>query len=483
MNTLEIEPYSMMLQSSLQLLSSATTEIPTEWPSVTYTVFFVLGCVFFLLLNAFFVASEFAIVKVRPSQIDTAKKDFPERAAKARKIVDNLDGYLSANQLGITIASLALGLLAEPYIAGVLNYLLLNRFYEWTDGTVDLREYQRFIGGLSYFTALALFTVLHVVIGELIPKAIAIRKPLETTLALSRWLDYFFLAFYLPIKWLNGLANIVLKRVFKIDPLSEAEHAHSSEELALLVEESEKKHEVTETEREILINALELNDVYVKDVMTTRSDVVALDVDDSFRKNLDIANHTKHTRFPLIKGHLDNAIGLIHIKDLLRFSHDDQPDLMTVKRELKVVPETMPLDVLLKFFLKEHAHLAMVVDEFGDPAGLVFLDNVIEELVGDIQDEFDQEVSSFTRVNKSEFVVEGSLTLNELSDHEPRIALNSNEVTTVGGYITQQMGRIPEPGEICEVEGFEARVTSTDGRRVSQVHFRKLPEPEPVEAI
>lgn len=242
-------------------------------------------------------------------------------------------------------------------------------------------------------------------------------------------------------------------------------------------------NEVTETEREILINALELNDVYVKDVMTTRSDVVALDVDDSFRKNLDIATQTKHTRFPLVKGHLDNAVGLIHIKDLLRFSHDDQPDLMSVKRELKVVPETMPLDVLLKFFLKEHAHLAMVVDEFGDPAGLVFLDNVIEELVGDIQDEFDQEVSSFSRVNKSEFVVEGSLTLNELSDHEPRIALNSNEVTTVGGYITQQMGRIPEPGEICEVEGFEARVTSTDGRRVSQVHFRKLPEPVTVEAI
>jgi CBS domain containing-hemolysin-like protein len=154
-----------------------------------------------------------------------------------------------------------------------------------------------------------------------------------------------------------------------------------------------------------------------------------------------------------------------------------------VKRELKVVPETMPLDVLLKFFLKEHAHLAMVVDEFGDPAGLVFLDNVIEELVGDIQDEFDQEVSSFTRVNKSEFVVEGSLTLNELSDHEPRIALNSNEVTTVGGYITQQMGRIPEPGEICEVEGFEARVTSTDGRRVTQVHFLKLPDPEPAMEI
>lgn len=463
----------MMLQSFLQILAQSES-VATDWPSLSYTIFFIFGCIFFLLLNAFFVASEFAIVKVRPSQIDTARKEHPVRSRKARKVVNNLDGYLSANQLGITIASLALGLLAEPYIAGVLEYLMLNRVYVWTQGGVDLRGYTEVIKVLSYAVALCFFTILHVVIGELIPKAIAIRKPLETTLLLSRPLDWFYVAFGWVIHVLNGWANQVLKRVFKIDPVSEAEHAHSSEELALLVEESEKKHQVTETEREILINALELNDIYVKDVMTPRSDVVALDVDDPFEKNMAIAAQTKHTRFPLVKGHLDHAVGLIHIKDLLGFAQDDRADLMQVKRELKVVPETMPLDVLLKFFLKQHAHLALVVDEFGDPAGLVFLDNVIEELVGDIQDEFDQDVSAFTRVNENEFVVEGAITLNELSDHEPAITLDSGEVTTVGGYITQQMGRIPEPGETVEVEGFEARVTSTDGRRVGQVHFRRL---------
>ena len=178
--------------------------------------------------------------------------------------------------------------------------------------------------------------------------------------------------------------------------------------------------------------------------------------------------------FPLVKGHLDHAIGLIHIKDLFKLINDPDPDLMRIKRELKIVPDTMPLDTLLKFFLREHAHLAMAVDEFGTPVGVVFLDNIMEELVGDIQDEFDNERSAFTRINDDEFVVEGTMTLNDLGGHVPELVLDSGEVTTVGGYITQQLGRFPEVGETLEVLGYEARVTSTDGRRVGQIHFRKL---------
>ncbi len=149
---------------------------------------------------------------------------------------------------------------------------------------------------------------------------------------------------------------------------------------------------------------------------------------------------------------------------------------MRIKRELKIVPDTMPLDSLLQFFLREHAHLAMAVDEFGTPVGIVFLDNVIEELVGDIQDEFDNERSSFTKVNDDEFVIEGAMTLNDLAGHVPELFLESGEVTTVGGYLTQQLERFPEVGETLEILGYEARVTSTDGRRVGQIHFRKLAE-------
>ena len=269
-----------------------------------------------------------------------------------------------------------------------------------------------------------------------------------------------------------------MKNVFRIDPISESEHIHSAEELALLVTQSGKSQEVTETEREILINALGLNELWVRDVMTPRNKVVILDADQPFEKVLEIAMRSKHTRFPLVKGHLDHAIGLIHIKDLFKLINDPDPDLMRIKRELKIVPDTMPLDTLLQFFLREHAHLAMAVDEFGTPVGIVFLDNVMEELVGDIQDEFDNERSSFTRINDEEFVIEGAMTLNDLAGHVPELFLESGEVTTIGGYLTQQLQRFPEVGETVEVLGYEARVTSTDGRRVGQVYFRKLPDPD-----
>jgi len=461
------------LLSSFQFLA-VTPEISTEFPSTGKAMLYIAGIIFFLLLNAFFVASEFAIVKVRPSQLEGELKGNPVKAATASKVVGNLDGYLSANQLGITIASLALGFLGEPFVMALVSPLL---------SSFGLSPW--WVKGISFTLAILSFTFLHVVIGELMPKSIAIRYPLATTMNLATPLH----AFYKSAKWgivvLQGTANWLLKTLFNIEPIKEGEHTHSAEELALLVAQSEKSQEVTETEREILINALGLNELWVRDVMTPRNKVIVLDANAPFQEALDIAMRTKHTRFPLVKGHLDQAVGLIHIKDLFKAMRDSTPDLNRIKRELKVVPDTMPLDILLKFFLKEHAHLALVVDEFGTPAGIVFLDNVIEELVGEIQDEFDNERSQFSRINDEEFVVEGSMTLNDLAGYVEELDLDSGEVTTVGGYLTQQLGRFPEIGETVEVLGYEAKVTSTDGRRVGQVHFRKLPEekPESAEAL
>ncbi len=447
----------------LTLLASTAPDPPKELISGGKAALYIAGIVFFLLLNAFFVASEFAIVKVRPSQIDTEAKESGSDHKVALHIVSHLDGYLSANQLGITIASLALGFLGEPFVyAVVAPFLWMTGLSVW------------WIKAISFTLAILSFTFLHVVIGELVPKSVAIRRPLQTTLALAGPLHLFYRAAHWAILFLQGTANWVLRRLFKIEPVSEGEHSHSAEELALLVTQSGKSQEVTETEREILINALSLNELWVRDVMTPRNKVIALDADEPFAKTLDIAVRSKHTRFPLVKGHLDHSIGLIHIKDLFKLINDPDPDLMRIKRELKVVPDTMPLDTLLKFFLREHAHLAMAVDEFGTPVGIVFLDNIMEELVGDIQDEFDNERSPFTRINDDEFVVEGAMTLNDLGGHVPELELESGEVTTVGGYITQQLGRFPEAGESLEILGYEARVTSTDGRRVGQVQFRKL---------
>ena len=437
--------------------------------TVSLVTWYLVGIIIFVILNAIYVAVEFALLKVRISQVESVMEEHPKKAKRILAALGNLNGYLSACQLGITIASLVLGALGEPFVEMLL----------WEPLNAILGDYPKARSMVSLILATSAFAAVHVVIGEQVPKVLAIRKPVETSLKLINFLHYFYWSFGWAVNVLNNVSNWVLLKVFKVEPAGH-EEVHSAEEIAQFVEQSEKHDHVTETEREILINALELNDILVKDVMTPRSEVISLDVDDSMERSLEVAAETKHTRFPLVKGHFDNTVGLIHIKDIFGILNDEQPDLMTIKRQLKVVPETMPLDVLLKFFQKGHEHLAMVVDEFGDPSGLVFMDNVIEELVGDIHDEFDHETSSFTRVSADEFVVEGSLTLNELSDHEPLVDIDSTDVTTVGGYITQQIGDIPVVGQVIEIEGFEAKVTSTDGRRVGQVHFSRL-EVKPVE--
>jgi CBS domain containing-hemolysin-like protein len=458
----------MTLPHSLDLLASVSSNPPADFPTLGKSLLYLAGIIFFLLLNAFFVASEFAIVKVRPSQLEAEGKNNSHRNKTALHVVNHLDGYLSANQLGITIASLALGFLGEPFVEALVSpVLLMTGIPVW------------WVKAVSFALAIISFTFLHVVIGELMPKSIAIRRSVAVTLALAGPLHAFYRAANWAIIVLNGTANKLLKAFFNIDPVNESENSHSAAELAVLVTQSGQSQEVTETEREILINALGLNELWVRDVMTPRNKVVVLDADEPFEKTLDIAIRSKHTRFPLVKGHLDHSIGLIHIKDLFKLINDPDPDLMRIKRELKIVPDTMPLDTLLKFFLREHAHLALVVDEFGTPVGIVFLDNIMEELVGDIQDEFDNERSAFSRINDEEFVVEGTMTLNDLGGHMPDLVLESGEVTTVGGYITQQLGRFPEVGETLEVLGYEARVTSTDGRRVGQIHFRKLAPAQP----
>jgi CBS domain containing-hemolysin-like protein len=438
-----------------------------QWPTSGETFFYLGGILLFLLLNALFVAAEFAFVKVRPSQIEAEGKHKSPQGIAAKKIVADINPYLSAAQLGITVASLALGALGEPFIEKLVGPLLQD--IVWFPKSL--------VSGVSWVLAIGSFTVLHVVVGEQLPKTIAIRKSLETTLVLSRPMQLFYTLCSLPIRMLNNAANRLARVIFRIEPANGHDEAHSAEELALLVTQSGKSQEVTETEREILINALGLNELWVRDVMTPRNKVVILDADQPFDKTLEIAMHSKHTRFPLVKGHLDQAIGLIHIKDLFKLINDPNPDLMRIKRDLKIVPDTMPLDTLLKFFLREHAHLAMAVDEFGTPVGIVFLDNVMEELVGDIQDEFDNERSSFTKINKNEFVIEGAMTLNDLAGHVPELFLESGEVTTVGGYLTQKLERFPKVGETVSVLGYEAKVTSIDGRRVGQVYFRKLPDP------
>jgi CBS domain containing-hemolysin-like protein len=224
------------------------------------------------------------------------------------------------------------------------------------------------------------------------------------------------------------------------------------------------------------MNALDMRRRVVRDITTPRKSVVFLNTEDPFEENLKRAEESRHTRFPLCEGHLDNAVGLVHIKDLLSQLRDPDPSLQKIRRELFPVPEMLPLEKLLTFFLAKHAHLALVVDEFGGTVGIVTLDNVIEELVGEIQDEFDTEMPEFKKVSADEFLVEGTLSLYELNDLAA-LELESEDVSTIGGYVTHLLGHLPKTGEHVRIDDYEATVTKADERRVIQVQLKRRPAP------
>ena len=436
---------------------------PSALP-VTIQLFIVLGLV---VLNGFFVASEFAIVKVRSSQLEALEAAGDRKARRAIEVTENLDAYLSATQLGITLASLALGWVGEPFLAGLVGPLLAKL-------SITSEPLAR---TLTVGIAFGIITFLHIVLGELAPKSIAIAKPVPTTVWVSVPLGFFYQLFRPAIWFLNGTATWVLRKILRIRPLSERELAHSEEELRVILTESEDAKQVTPIGKEILMNALDLRKRVVRDITTPRKEVVFLNTEDSFDENLTRAIQSRHTRFPLCDGHLDNAIGLVHIKDLLSQMRAPAPDLTKIRRDLLPVPEMMPLERLLTFFLSKHAHIALVLDEYGGTVGVVTLDNVLEEIVGDIQDEFDTENQEFKRVNADEFVVDGALALYELKDLAG-INIESEDVSTVGGYITHLTGHLPAVGEQVRIAPFEVTVTKADDRRVLEVRFQRMSEDE-----
>lgn len=455
---------SLIFIAAGSILANAEAGVSHEWTltggELLFEAFVIL---FFVLLNGFFVATEFALVKVRESQIEEALEEGRAGAKLVRHISQRLDAYLSATQLSITLTSIGLGMVGEPLVASVVQPLLFKA------GITS----EIVIHSISMGIAYALVTYLHVVLGELTPKALAIRKALPTALLTAPALHFCYLLLRPGIWILRGSARFLLKRIFRIDPVSEGELTHSEEELRHIVAESEKSKRVTETEKDILLNALALNDRCVRDVMTPRNQVISLDLDESFEANLKVAVESKHTRFPLVEGHLDHSVGVIHIKDLLPLIGQPNPDLRRIKRELVPVPEMMAIDKLLKLFLDRHLHIALVVDEFGGAVGVVTLDNVLEEIVGDIQDEFDFEKPEFRRLNADEFEVDGVLNLYELRELAD-IEVESDEVTTIGGYVTHMLGHLPKPGESLEIGDYLVLVAKVDQRRILQLHFRRV---------
>jgi CBS domain containing-hemolysin-like protein len=449
--------------SSFALWLALITAVTDHWDSAISVFLKLLVIAVLVALNGFFVACEFAIVKVRSSQLDALAEEGNVRASFAKHIRAHLDAYLSATQLGVTLASLALGYLGEQYLAEMLQPLF---------GLAGIHS-EAVVRSISIALAFVGITFLHIVFGELAPKYIAIGNPLPVALALARPLNAFYFLLRPAIWLLHKSSNLLLVRLLRIKRVAATELAHSEEELRLILDQSEESEEVSPLGRDLLVNALDLRRRVVRDIMTPRGQIVFLNIEESFEDNVKKALASRHTRFPLCRGHLDNTIGLIHIKELVPLMRDPNPDLLRIKRELMPVPEMMSLEKLLSLFLSKHAHLAIVVDEFGGTVGMVTLEDVLEELVGDIQDEFDTEKEEFREINENEFTVDGALALYELRDLAG-IELESADVSTIGGYVTHLLGHLPKQGEQVQIGNYLVTISQSDGRSVQQLHFRKL---------
>ncbi len=426
-----------------------------------------LGVFALVLMNGFFVAAELALVRIRDTQIETLVLKGHRRAKIVRSLIKNLDATISAIQFGITLASLGLGVLVEPVFAALLAPL-----FDWLQVTSPAVRHT-----VAILTGFFVNSFLLIVIGELVPKAIAIRKTLKVALWTGQPLSWFAWITF-PLVWLLNHSALWLLKQFGIQAAGEMERAHSEEELRLLIAVSQRHSGATRLGRDIVLNALDLRRRIAREVMRPRREIVGLDTEASIAECLDVAESSRYSRFPLCEGgNLDKTLGVVHIKDLfaMRIKARSGRDLAGVARKLIYVPETARLEKLLQLFLDRKLHLAIVVDEYGGTVGMVTLENILEELVGQIQDEFDQEKPLLVKIGVYSWELAGALPLHELSEliHEP---LQEEGITTVSGWVTHRLGGFPKAGDVLPLGTYELRVEEMEGMRVAKLKLTRLLE-------
>jgi CBS domain containing-hemolysin-like protein len=420
-----------------------------------------------VLLNGFFVAAEFAIVKVRDTQLETLVSTGYRRARVARRIVHNLDAALSATQLGITLASLGLGWVGKPVFATLLAPLI--RYFNIEPSQADW---------LAFAVGFTIITFLHIVVGELAPKSLAIQKPLPTSLWVAQPLEWFYKLFY-PAIWLLNHAAFWLLRRCGIQPASESELIYSEEEIRLILGRSRRYTKGPTVGKDIALNAFALRQHRVRDVMTPRYEIVALNTEDTIEECVALARETRYSRYPLCEhGDLDKTLGVVHVKDLLDSQHKARRgcDLEAVARKIIFIPERARLEGVLSLFLQCKLHLALVVDEFGHTLGLLTLENVLEELVGPIEDEFHHEEPRLRRTGKKTWELNGSLRVSELGGLIGRPPQEIAGASTVSGLMIQKLGRFARPSDVVTINGSELRVEETAGTRITRIKLTRALE-------
>ncbi|HEX2780572.1 MAG TPA: hemolysin family protein [Gemmatimonadaceae bacterium] len=416
--------------------------------------------------NAFFVAAEFALVGARRSRIDELAQQGSGGARSAQRALKHLDRYISATQLGITLASLALGWIGEPAVAGAIHRLLA---VFGTGASAALIE-----TGASVIVAFIIITFLHIVLGELAPKSLALAKPEGVSMWVARPLIWFARLMY-PAIWVLNSASSFMLRLVGMRPVSESERVHSPEELRLLVMQSRAHGVLDESDTAMLAGVFDFHNKKARDVMRPRTEIVAIDVDCDEEEIRALLRRERYSRYPVYRDTLDDVIGVFLAKDLWLEEGDERRAFALERyvRQALYVPDSRPAERVLDDLRRTRAHMAVVLDEYGGTAGILTLEDLVEEVIGDIADEYDATTRDSIEVD-GVLELAGSLSLVDVRrDH--RVPVPEGEWTTLGGYTFARLGRLPKMGDRVPYPGGELEVVAMDGRRVAAVRVIRAP--------
>ena len=428
-------------------------------------IFFAVVLVF---INGFFVAAEFALVKVRPARIDEQVEKKVPFALTARWMVQRMDATLSACQLGITMASLGLGWIGEPAIAHLLRPLLKAL---WVVSEI-------WVHGIAFTIAFTAITAAHLVFGEQAPKIYALRRPEKVLLWLAIPMKLFYFFSYPFMIALNTTTSFLLK-IIGVDSVSEHDVVHSEDEIKALLRLSHKHGELSRSEHRLINAVFEFDDTVVRRVMQPRSDIIFFDINRSFAQCQSLAKENKHSRYPLCDGSLDSVLGIVHIKDLIDVSSDAEDILLSIARPVISVPETIRISLLLRQFQETHQQMALVVDEYGTIIGCITLEDVLEQIVGPVEDEFETDLIEIESIAPDKFIVAGG-TLISTVNKQLNLNLESIEAETLCGLLMEQTGRVLKVGDKIKFDGVVAEVLEIRGSRALSIQINlQQPRQEP----
>jgi len=434
-------------------------------PDLNISGFYIFATLALVALNGFFVAAEFAMVRVRGSQIELQAKTGSAVAKIAKSIMFNLDGYLAATQLGITIASLGLGVVGE----GVVSAIMLNLFR-----AMGLTITSNIVINISHITAFTLITVFHIVFGELAPKSIAIQRSVRTVMAVSVPLRIFFVIFR-PFIWtLNTFANFIL-RLLGITTVPGGEAHHSSEELQYLLDQGKETGALDSSEHELIQNVFDFNERVVKNIMVPRTKISGIDLNTTKEELLEAIITEGYSRMPVYDDVIDKIVGIVHAKDILPLlARNQEIVLKDIIRKPYFIPETKKINDLMAELQQKRIQIAIVSDEFGGTAGMVTLEDIVEELVGEIQDEYDEEKPIVEKLNEREFVVNALAPIYDVNEHLPHDLPEDGDFDTVSGWLGHIFGKIPEVGEQKEANGYNITVLKKSDQNIESVKLELL---------